>query len=459
MKRWLLRCFHINISWKTLVSYCLLAISVTALSAHFFNDFVHVPIKISKENQKPTGKKFFKRIFHRKSVFPEVREYTINPRLSKFTNENARVIGFPIRDYKSLALVNSDQKTIYLATAYFGEWNPEHFYSLHLGNETFLRYSCPVFNCRATKDPAEMRKADALLFHVRDLEVYSIPRRYSPKQVWILYSMEPPWLEIRDMKRFDGVFNWTMSYRRKSDVLMSYGFIGEKLKPAMKLSKLRKRMALMKSKLNRAVWFVSNCHTDSNREEYVNRLKRVYPVDVFGGCGMEACRPAETQKCYSQVSIRYKFYISFENAICRDYVTEKLFNPLNFDIVPVVLGGVNYSSLAPPHSVINAMEFDTPEELGHFLWKVSSDNSLYLSYFEWKNTYRSYLQPWMCDLCEKLHKNTPSKTKNNLVDWWNEGYSCLKWSNNSFKRVSQHPFPVYNSKLRGLFKDRKSRRN
>ena len=56
-----------------------------------------------------------------------------------------------------------------------------------------------------------------------------------------------------------------------------------------------------------------------------------------------------------------RFYISFENAICKDYITEKTYNALKLNTIPIVLGGVNYSSLLPPHSFINAAEFITPQ--------------------------------------------------------------------------------------------------
>ena len=62
------------------------------------------------------------------------------------------------------------------------------------------------------------------------------------------------------------------------------------------------------------------------------------------------------------------FYLSFENSLCEDYVTEKLWQWLRRDIVPLVMGQANYSAIVPPHSVINALDFSVPKDLGVFLY-------------------------------------------------------------------------------------------
>ena len=48
------------------------------------------------------------------------------------------------------------------------------------------------------------------------------------------------------------------------------------------------------------------------------------------------CRhQADTDPCFSLVNMKYKFYLSFENAICDDYVTEKAFNALKLNTVNI----------------------------------------------------------------------------------------------------------------------------
>jgi hypothetical protein len=54
---------------------------------------------------------------------------------------------------------------------------------------------------------------------------------------------------------------------------------------------------------------------------------------------------------------QYKFYLSFENSICRDYITEKFYQPLLNSMVPVVYGGADYE--ASPDSFIDVRNFPT----------------------------------------------------------------------------------------------------
>ena len=56
-------------------------------------------------------------------------------------------------------------------------------------------------------------------------------------------------------------------------------------------------------------------------------------MDIFGTCGSGRC----DEEC-DHIERDYMFYLSFENSLCDHYVTEKLWNWLKRDIVPVVMG-------------------------------------------------------------------------------------------------------------------------
>ena len=68
-----------------------------------------------------------------------------------------------------------------------------------------------------------------------------------------------------------------------------------------------------------------------------------------------------------------QFYLAFENSLCRDYITEKFWKVLSYNVVPVVLNGVNMSRVAPPHSYIDIKDFDSVEGQTPYMQYVHSD--------------------------------------------------------------------------------------
>ena len=205
--------------------------------------------------------------------------------------------------------------------------------------------------------------------------------------------------EIKNYSMYDHFFNWTMTYRMDSDIVRPYGWISDKTSPNMlyppadiKWQKPRPLTAVQKHnhthpKKKMIAWMVSNCETYSKREDYVRALNKIIPVDVFGACGDLECGKVEdhnTPECDRMLEEEYKFYISFENSLCSDYVTEKFYRTLSLDIVPIVMGGADYKKRAPPKSYIDVKDFESPEHLANFLLELDKDDEEYLSYFWWK---------------------------------------------------------------------------
>ncbi len=182
----------------------------------------------------------------------------------------------------------------------------------------------------------------------------------------------------------------------------------------------------------RAAWFVSHCATQSRRERFAKAMGKHMKVHVYGKCGKHKCSRKDEASCYRQMEKQYKFYLSFENSICADYVTEKFFNILRYNVVPVTYGGANMSAFAPPHSYVDALSFKSVKRLVRHLRNLAEDDAAYASYFWWKDFYEvrnseaDRAQPY-CDLCRRLNDpSEPTKVYNDMHKWWISESHCRK---------------------------------
>ena len=307
--------------------------------------------------------------------------------------------------------------------------------------------SCPITNCLLSSGgKLPEYQIDAFIFLIPTWGYYSkevekIKRK--PHHMFIFYSTEPPELYgmPKNLSQFDGVFNRTMSYLSGSDFWQPYGRI-DQLPTAPKTNDQRRELidkflksdynpASKKTKL--AIWMVSTCDTPSNREKYVKSLQKYVPVDIIskkGRCGgNETCPKDKHEACYEMIEQDYKFYLAFENSICNEYVTEKFFQYMARNIVPVVLGGANYSAMAPEHSYINALDY-TPKELAEYLLLLDRNDHLYKEYFWWKNHYqvintKKFSEKVFCELCAELHADPmESKSATGLHKWYYTNSNC-----------------------------------
>ena len=132
----------------------------------------------------------------------------------------------------------------------------------------------------------------------------------------------------------------------------------------------------------------------------------------------------------------YKFYLAFENANCKDYVSEKFFDQgLARNILPIVMGASEeeYSRRAPPRSFIHVDEFKSPAELAQYLLVLDKNDELYNSYFQWKGTgvVASFFYQFICEMCSRLNDEqfmaTPSWYKD-VNAWWSGPGVCTTGS-------------------------------
>ena len=326
---------------------------------------------------------------------------------------------------------------------------------LGIGRESFIRYGCDVTECylvnNRQKSQRSMSSYDAVVFNMNVLH-------YSGKLPWneadysrnlnqrfVFASMEPPMFtwggsgqNKTEVNLYANYFNWSMSFRFDSDVQFTYGLV----KPNNFSFKSDSNYQII-NKTRRpddpiAVWMSSNCVAESRREEFIKEMKRFMKIDSYGMCGDLKCEKNGSTnnsppECYQKMEKKYKFYLSFENSFCTDYVTEKFFYILSYDMVPVVYGAADYSRIAPPHSFIDARQFKGPKELAYYLMALDANDVLYNEYFAWKNFYavenglEKMALNGMCNLCRKLHqeKNEP-KVYSQLVNHWLPEHQCTK---------------------------------
>ena len=128
------------------------------------------------------------------------------------------------------------------------------------------------------------------------------------------------------------------------------------------------------------------------------------------------------------ISNDYRFYLSFENSMCSDYVTEKFFRYFPLDTILLVRGGADYKKLVPQNTYINTADFDTFSELVEYLKYVGSNEKLYIEYLRRKDVYSSYGEIIdndisYCALCRKLnHADYHRKTYASIPRYQNDCY-------------------------------------
>lgn len=207
-----------------------------------------------------------------------------------------------------------------------------------------------------------------------------------------------------------------MSYRRDSDIFSPYGSFEElpKVERHEVQRKLSENFDVYSSKTETgAITFISNCKDDARRYKAIDILRTYIPVKVFGRCG-EGRVPAENRTFQNQ----YRFFLALENSDCVDYVTEKYWQTLTREQIPIVAWSNNMTGIVIPESYINIKDFPDIETAGKYIRMVNNNATLYNSYFKWKSKFRKTRSNAMCKLCRKLrNRNVTQKVYKDFKGW------------------------------------------
>lgn len=252
-------------------------------------------------------------------------------------------------------------------------------------------------------------------------------------QIYGLRLMEPPH-HINSLSYLNHKINWTLSYRMDADIRSQYGYFREiftnqdmtngewRTPDDSPVSSDIQKVVARKTKM--IAWFVSNCRAASGRMKLARAINRSIPVDIYGSCGNLKCDRNNGNLCMELLDREYLFYLSFENALCRDYVTEKVFSVMRQNIIPILFNGANVTGLLPPRSYINVEDFGTVDQLTDYLLFLARNPQEYLKYFWWKTFYSAEVFQFSCELCKRLNEwdgESQIRTHDDLERWYKKG--------------------------------------
>ncbi|KAF8782255.1 Fucosyltransferase 11 like protein [Argiope bruennichi] len=236
----------------------------------------------------------------------------------------------------------------------------------------------------------------AYIFYGTDFDGQNLPLIRKSNHIWALLHEESPSNNFI-FSHSSGIklFNYSATFSRQSDFPLTTQFI-----PSVEYLTNRKPVPLkLKNKLRKeglapVLYLQSHCNVASDRDQYVKHLMNYIPIDSYGKCLHNKDLPphlASTdtyndEELFSFIS-QYKFHIAFENAICNDYITEKLFRALHVGSVPIYKGSASVKDWLPTNkSAIVVDDFNDPSELADFVLKLDQNDSLYNEFLQFKET-------------------------------------------------------------------------
>lgn len=175
----------------------------------------------------------------------------------------------------------------------------------------------------------------------------------------------------------------TTQYLESVEVLKSHTY----LVPLSKKNSRRQNLAPL-------VYVQSDCDPPSDRDSYVRELMKYIEVDSYGECLHNRDLPpplknlsAMDDRHFYGILAQYKFILSFENAVCDDYITEKFWRPLKLGVVPVYYGSPSIAKWLPSNkSAVLVNTFASPQDLAEYIKDLDQNDKKYEAYLEWKWT-------------------------------------------------------------------------
>ncbi|KAL2100273.1 hypothetical protein ACEWY4_004667 [Coilia grayii] len=266
----------------------------------------------------------------------------------------------------------------------------------------------------------------AFLFYGTDFNVESLPLPRLEHHHWALFHEESP---KNNYKLFHEpvitLFNHTATFSQHSHLPLVTQYLESlaTLTSHAHLVPLAQKNQLRAEGLAPVVYVQSDCDPPSDRDVYVAELMRHIPVDSYGRCLHNRDLPVSLREstamddpAFHQLLARYKFILAFENAICDDYITEKLWRPLKLGVVPVYYGAPNVRHWLPSNRSAVVVNPDSePKKLAEYLQRLDKNDGEYLTFLEWKHRQEVANERLVSDMKHRTW-GVQDLTQNNYID-------------------------------------------
>lgn len=335
--------------------------------------------------------------------------------------------------------------------------------------ERFIQ--CKEVFCFITDNRTLLAETDpALLFYGTHFNKSDLPL---PRKhyIWgLLHEESPRNSPLLNHESVLGLFNYSSTFSRYSDLPLTVQYLPS-LESITSLDFFKTFEEKNSFSLSPIVYIQSDCVTPNNRDSYVQELMKYIKIDSYGKClnnkklpeSLDDPLPNMMSPDLLNLIGHYKFAIAFENALCEDYITEKLWRPLIVGTIPLYIGSSSVKDWIPNNdSIILPLEFHSPRELANYLQSINSNSDAYNKFLKHKlkrkidnhfllnnyNHYKSligektFVEEFECLICHRLHKtefrivtkkhyNCPEpfsilSNTYNASNWWHSDYILSK---------------------------------